>query len=339
MCSPAALGVEGLGPAARVNPFSGRADLKGGKIKLYDSPSHSVMSLSFELLPPSPGNTQPLTPEPLNPARSGLPDGAPPARRCRSLPELLCGGRGLAHADPSPGRGQGPKVRATAAACESEDQPPAPSGRSGNCDRPPPSSVRSGDGGTYRTPDGSVETPASKSDYQRSFSNIPSTCEPVGSAPGLTDVAQTLEARVPALSESAHALEAKNGRLSEGAHALDVGNGRLSDSAHALETRTGRIAESALGATCRMPPVTAPALEAADPQRANSPGGAELQPDDPFSCPGCCLGSFAFPFPPVCLRSNSQPAHYPDINCESDRLIGEAEGAAQLPGTNHQRLS
>ncbi|XP_038661839.1 dual specificity testis-specific protein kinase 1 isoform X2 [Scyliorhinus canicula] len=388
MCSPAALGVEGLGPAARVNPFSGRADLKGGKIKLYDSPSHSVISLSFELLPPSPGGIQPLTPEPVNPPRSGLPAGPHPARRCRSLPELL------AHSDLSPGRGQGPTVRATAAACEREEQPPAPISRSGNSDRPSPSSGR---GSTYRTADDntgtdSVETPASKPDYQRSFSNISSTCEPAGSAPVLTDVAHAglsesahapeakngrlsgsahaldagnrrlsesghaLDAGNRRLSESAHALDAGNRRLSEGAHALDAGNRRLLEGAHALdlgnrrpwesthalETGSGRIAESALGTTCRMPPVTAPALEAAElerSQRVNSPGGAELEPDQQLSCPGCCLGSFAFPFPPVCLRSNSQPAHYPDINCESDRLIGEAEGAAQPPDTNHHRLS
>ncbi|CAG12811.1 unnamed protein product, partial [Tetraodon nigroviridis] len=44
----------GAHPAApaRVNPFSLREDLKGGKIKLFDTPSKSVISLTFTLPPP-----------------------------------------------------------------------------------------------------------------------------------------------------------------------------------------------------------------------------------------------------------------------------------------------
>uniref|UniRef100_A0A8C6WU79 dual-specificity kinase n=1 Tax=Neogobius melanostomus TaxID=47308 RepID=A0A8C6WU79_9GOBI len=41
-----------LTPLARVNPFSQREDLKGGKIKLFDTPSKSVISLTFTLPPP-----------------------------------------------------------------------------------------------------------------------------------------------------------------------------------------------------------------------------------------------------------------------------------------------
>ncbi|XP_007944858.1 dual specificity testis-specific protein kinase 2 [Orycteropus afer afer] len=61
----------------KVNPFSARQDLKGGKIKFFDLPSKSVISLVFDLDAPGPG-TVPLADwqEPL----------APPARRWRSLP-------------------------------------------------------------------------------------------------------------------------------------------------------------------------------------------------------------------------------------------------------------
>ncbi|XP_064137956.1 dual specificity testis-specific protein kinase 2 isoform X2 [Loxodonta africana] len=61
----------------KVNPFSARQDLKGGKIKFFDLPSKSVISLVFDLDAPGPG-TMPLADwqEPL----------APPARRWRSLP-------------------------------------------------------------------------------------------------------------------------------------------------------------------------------------------------------------------------------------------------------------
>ncbi|XP_077401403.1 dual specificity testis-specific protein kinase 1 [Vanacampus margaritifer] len=67
-----------LGPAAeptpptRVNPFSRRDDLKGGKIKLYDTPSKSVISLTFALPPPPDSGRGELTP-----GRH---------RRCHSLP-------------------------------------------------------------------------------------------------------------------------------------------------------------------------------------------------------------------------------------------------------------
>ncbi|XP_075884392.1 dual specificity testis-specific protein kinase 2 isoform X2 [Nelusetta ayraudi] len=41
-----------LAPPTRVNPFTRREDLKGGKIKLFDTPSKSVISLTFTLPPP-----------------------------------------------------------------------------------------------------------------------------------------------------------------------------------------------------------------------------------------------------------------------------------------------
>ncbi|XP_009328704.1 PREDICTED: dual specificity testis-specific protein kinase 1 [Pygoscelis adeliae] len=52
----------------RVNPFSQREDLKGGKIKLFDTPSKSVISLTFDLPPPAPLQlSTPVTPEPAVP--------------------------------------------------------------------------------------------------------------------------------------------------------------------------------------------------------------------------------------------------------------------------------
>uniref|UniRef100_A0A8D2B649 dual-specificity kinase n=1 Tax=Sciurus vulgaris TaxID=55149 RepID=A0A8D2B649_SCIVU len=68
---------DGATRTPKVNPFSARQDLKGGKIKLFDLPSKSVISLVFDLDAPGP-RTTPLADwqEPL----------APPARRWRSLP-------------------------------------------------------------------------------------------------------------------------------------------------------------------------------------------------------------------------------------------------------------
>ncbi|XP_067885287.1 dual specificity testis-specific protein kinase 1 isoform X2 [Heterodontus francisci] len=311
MFSPAALGAEGLGPAVRFNPFSGREDLKGGKIKLYDSPSKSVISLSFELPPPA---AQPLTPEPRD-----FPAALPSARRCRSLPELGPGGRGLANSDLPPrwgqraGGGAGPETRCTGGggvATGKDDDgdreeyspeipQPEPVSRSGNsggsgetapADRSQLSSVISGSGWTDCCPgahtiDMAVSEPRLwEPSPQRSITNIPSASEASASAhaPGPTG---SVPAPIP--SETAHALQASGRAPAEGAHAPPLGAG-----VHGQPVRS------------------------------------DLDPEleEPLSCPGCCLGGFTFP--PVCLRSNKQPARYPGLNCESDRLISEVEGAA-----------
>ncbi|XP_040833676.1 dual specificity testis-specific protein kinase 2 [Ochotona curzoniae] len=68
---------DGAARIPKVNPFSARQDLMGGKIKFFALPSKSVISLVFDLDAPGSG-TMPLADwqEPL----------APPARRWRSLP-------------------------------------------------------------------------------------------------------------------------------------------------------------------------------------------------------------------------------------------------------------
>ncbi|XP_064357696.1 dual specificity testis-specific protein kinase 1-like [Dromaius novaehollandiae] len=71
----------------RVNPFSQREDLKGGKIKLFDTPSKSVISLTFELPPPASLQlSTPVTPEPAVEVQCDFsaPTAAP--RKCHSLP-------------------------------------------------------------------------------------------------------------------------------------------------------------------------------------------------------------------------------------------------------------
>ncbi|XP_048384335.2 dual specificity testis-specific protein kinase 1-like isoform X2 [Stegostoma tigrinum] len=311
MFSRTALGAEGLGPAARVNPFSGRDDLKGGKTKLYDSPSRSVISLSFELLPlpppppPSPSAmmaAQPLTPEPLNPARSGLPCGAPPARRCRSLPELRrLGGRGQAGSDLSPrqGRreaeGQGGRGGGDGASGETGETGADSPGRSppvDRTDRPSLSSTVRADGGPPRSP----ETDAAVSErHRRSFSNIPCSSEPTGGVR-----AQHLPGSAPAFS---------------------VPNLAVELTPPALPCRPADV--TAHAPLCRPVDVNSPVVRtlsqnALAPVSGSLSGSAELRPeqetDERLACPGCCLGAFAFPFPPVCLRSNSQPARYPELN-------------------------
>ncbi|KAK2512182.1 Tesk1 [Columba guinea] len=71
----------------RVNPFSQREDLKGGKIKLFDTPSKSVISLTFDLPPPAPLQlSTPVTPEPTVEVQCDFSAPAATPRKCRSLP-------------------------------------------------------------------------------------------------------------------------------------------------------------------------------------------------------------------------------------------------------------
>ncbi|NWI63303.1 TESK1 kinase, partial [Todus mexicanus] len=71
----------------RVNPFSQRKDLKGGKIKLFDTPSKSVISLTFDLPPPAPLQlSPPVTPEPAVEVQCDFSTPTSSPRKCRSLP-------------------------------------------------------------------------------------------------------------------------------------------------------------------------------------------------------------------------------------------------------------
>lgn len=80
MLPPATLTPPLLGTPARVNPFSLRRDLNGGRCKLLDTPSKSVISLTFTL----PALCDPCaSPRLLRGTSSGTQ--APP-RRCQSLP-------------------------------------------------------------------------------------------------------------------------------------------------------------------------------------------------------------------------------------------------------------
>ncbi|KAM6188251.1 dual specificity testis-specific protein kinase 1-like [Sarcoramphus papa] len=91
----------------RVNPFSQREDLKGGKIKLFDTPSKSVISLTFDLPPPALLQLSTLvTPEPAVEVQCDFLAPAATPRKCHSLPaspELpRRGGLGLGVGSPHP---------------------------------------------------------------------------------------------------------------------------------------------------------------------------------------------------------------------------------------------
>uniref|UniRef100_H9GKE6 dual-specificity kinase n=2 Tax=Anolis carolinensis TaxID=28377 RepID=H9GKE6_ANOCA len=94
----------------RVNPFSQRQDLKGGRIKLFDTPSKSLISLTFDLPPPSPLQPGiPITPDPMVEAQCDFSEASSSSsfsalspRRCRSLPSSpeMPHRQGKPHVDP-----------------------------------------------------------------------------------------------------------------------------------------------------------------------------------------------------------------------------------------------
>ncbi|NXX81467.1 TESK1 kinase, partial [Urocolius indicus] len=73
--------------STRVNPFSQREDLKGGKIKLFDTPSKSVISLTLDLPPPASLElSSPVTPDPAMEVQCDFSAPAAVPRKCHSLP-------------------------------------------------------------------------------------------------------------------------------------------------------------------------------------------------------------------------------------------------------------
>ncbi|XP_025031578.1 dual specificity testis-specific protein kinase 1 [Python bivittatus] len=118
----------------RVNPFSQRQDLKGGRIKLFDTPSKSLISLTFNLPPPSPlPPGTPITPEPAVEMQCSFAEPIAILRRCHSLPaspELPC-------------RGQPPRSPLQTLDRASPEPPGSPAGELMDCspDSPGPAST------------------------------------------------------------------------------------------------------------------------------------------------------------------------------------------------------
>ncbi|XP_025288670.3 dual specificity testis-specific protein kinase 1 [Canis lupus dingo] len=108
----------------RVNPFSLREDLRGGKIKLLDTPSKPVAPLP--LVPPSPLPSMQL---PSVTAPETLVQPGTPARRCRSLPSSPELPRRMETALPGPGPptvGPSAEERMECEGSSPEPEPPGP---------------------------------------------------------------------------------------------------------------------------------------------------------------------------------------------------------------------
>ncbi|XP_069798530.1 dual specificity testis-specific protein kinase 1-like isoform X2 [Narcine bancroftii] len=251
------------GPGARVNPFSGRDDLKGGKIKLYDSPSRSLLSLAFDLPPPAASRLLlPAAPE----------SGTQAARNCHSLPTSPVLRRGLLFSRP---------LRPEAD--DSDEEPP-----------PPHRPAQPEAAGQSQASDSSEygEAAAAAARRRRPASRrVSASAQAPARGNGWSNSAQapTAAERGKAFSGAAASAQAPRLTVAEGS--------APSASAQALGSKRGEAAH------------------ASEPPLAGD-GGPEAE--ETPSCPGCCLGGFAF-FPPVCLRPANRPARYRSLSCESEQ--------------------
>ncbi|XP_068524140.1 dual specificity testis-specific protein kinase 1 [Anas acuta] len=278
---------------ARVNPFSQREDLKGGKIKLFDTPSKSVISLTFDLPPPAPMQLgTPVTPEPAVEVQCDFSAPAAAPRKCHSLPaspELPRRG-GLELGVGSPARPHSPKrgqedaeelengVRASPLSPAAEEQMDC----SPDSPEPPPPRVP-------------APAPAT-SNFIRTAASGAQPWHPEPRAPnGL-------------LFNNNHVVVSKphawGSELERGFSELSI-----PCAAAALE-RTERAA---------MLPGHGP--------------GTVLEQDEVLPCPGCCLGPFSFSFASVCHRPAPSPPRYQNLNCEAKSLLCHERGRLQkAPG-------
>ncbi|NWJ02782.1 TESK1 kinase, partial [Crypturellus undulatus] len=271
-----------------INPFSQREDLKGGKIKLFDTPSKSVISLTFELPPPAALQLNtPVTPEPTVEVQCDFSASAATPRKCHSLPaspELPCSGSlalgmGPLRIDPKP---------QPCSLCSALSQ-------SGTTEVAAPATLGQAFPATEERMDCSPTSPKLPPLPNSNF--ISTTAS--GAQPWPP------ESRPPnGLFNNNHEVVSKPTwgaglELAWGA-GLDRGFSELSIPYAAALERTERAA----------------VLPGHDP-------GAVLEQDEVLTCPGCCLGPFSFSFASVCRQPTPS---YQNLNCEAKSLLYHQKG-------------
>nr|XP_014347539.1 PREDICTED: dual specificity testis-specific protein kinase 1-like [Latimeria chalumnae] len=296
----------------RVNPFSGREDLKGGKVKFFDTPSKSLISLTFDLPPPASYQvTPPITPEPMIEIMHPFSEPVILSRKCRSLPSSPELPRKMSHMTrleqrlavrrpqeaQALGKGQAQKNAAVdlGEACTSTSDV-----EKTELGLPAPSNVDSVDCSS------SLESSERKflleppPPERRTNGNLATVCSPaanrwnpeVGPPGGL------------ALNNNNEVIVSKPQRW--GKLTSPTGEGGLDCAASELSL------PRSLGSERNENASTAPLTISS----------SALEQEEVVTCPGCCLGGFSFSS--VCLRPTRNPPLYQNLNCESKSLIRKA---------------
>lgn len=269
-----------LATPARVNPFSLREDLKGGKIKLFDTPSKSVISLTFTLPPP---------PDCDDPSDVDWGDWSRRHRRCHSLP---C-------TPPPPPVTSAPSYEMDSVNGE----------KNGSCERARLLEEEGGDSGlplSFEPLSQGQERDGEGEDEPMDCSSSPDTQDPASSPCSKLSVPP---------SDASTPLQPSTPPFQNGWQA-DIPNGPPS---FPRLDNNNTVAGRPLGwdTTTTSPPTRtknngygSPASDPAGPSPFGS--GSGLEQEEVISCPGCCLAGFRFPS--VCLRAPPRRNAYKNLN-------------------------
>ncbi|TMS02013.1 Dual specificity testis-specific protein kinase 2 [Larimichthys crocea] len=288
-----------LATPARVNPFSRREDLKGGKIKLFDTPSKSVISLTFTLPPP---------PDCDDPSASETDSGDQPRRhrRCHSLP-----------CTPPPNLTSAPNT-----VLSEEESPPAVDAVNGEMseqDRLLEEEKEVKDGSDSGLPL-SLE-PLSldlldKEEEEDDGEEEPMDCT---SSPDTQDSTSSPYSKLsPPPSQSSTPLQPSTPPFSNGwRSAISNGPPCLPPLSHL--DNNNMVVSRPLGWTAASPPTTtnnngyhSPSSDPAGLSPFGSGSGHSLDQEEVISCPGCCLAGLRFPS--MCLRAPPRRNPYKNLN-------------------------
>ncbi|XP_018560678.1 dual specificity testis-specific protein kinase 2 [Lates calcarifer] len=282
---------------ARVNPFSLREDLKGGKIKLFDTPSKSVISLTFTLPPP---------PDCDDPSASET-DGADQPRRHRRCHSLPC--------TPPPHLTSAPNTVLT-----EEDSPSEMNGE-GEGDRllGEQKEIKEGSG-THQTGDSGLPLslePMSLDllDQEEEEEEEPMDCTSSPDTQDSTSSPYSKTSSPPSLDSSPLQPTFSNGWGS----AISNGPPCLPPPSH-LDNNNVVVSRPLGWSTPTTNPATttnnngyhSPPGDPAGSSPFGSSSGHSLDQEEVISCPGCCLAGLRFPS--VCLRAPPRRNPYKNLN-------------------------
>ncbi|XP_043932755.1 dual specificity testis-specific protein kinase 1 [Protopterus annectens] len=301
----------------RANPFSDREDLKGGKIKFYDTPSKSVISLTFDL--PHPNSyqvTSPVTPEPMMEFRYPPPEPVVLTRKCKSLPaspNLPRNQNFMSDLDQSWGPGW-----------ERRDSPES---------QHKASNKNLEHGGSLLPALESVEK------AEDLYSPKSSDVEPMDCSISPDSTAGDIFSEGPlkpftngnltTISSSASHWNTESDTISR----LAYNNNNVVVSKPSRWYRFDcPVAERNMG--CNFSEISIPnSVTFERPENASTfqlnNSTSVLDQEEVISCPGCCLGSLSFSS--VCFRPSSNSSGYQNLNCESKTLICRSKEKSKGP--------
>lgn len=286
-----------MAPSARVNPFSQREDLKGGKIKLFDTPSKSVISLTFTLPPPPDCDDDPAS-------DAEVVDVPRRHRRCHSLP-----------CTPPPHMASAPNTVLTEEESTFDTNDANGGGREDD-------SLLGGEKET--SPMGDSGLPPSieylslnlvDQEQEEMEEEVPMDCT---ISPDTQDIKSSLYSKPPPPSHSSTPFHPSTPSLANGWRSA-ISNGPPSlpplsdlDNHNVVESRP-----LGWGAPTDAPATNnngyhSPPSDPAGSSPFGSGSGHSLDQEEVISCPGCCLAGLRFPS--VCLRAPPRRNPYKNLN-------------------------